>query len=347
MRALTLKLGDDSSARAVGTVLAHDLRRPGSKSIVFRKGHRFGPEDVSRLEELRGSVVHLLELEPDDVHEEEAGLRLTRAVSGEGVRLKGYIGAQYHVVAAQRGLLQVDAELLSRVNALEGVSVFTLYDGQPVEEGELVAGVKVTPLAVPEQVVSEAEALCRAAPPLRVLGFQSMTVGVLILEKIDQAARAKFKAALDQKLGWFGARLGPILEVENDPAAFIRAFQQLRDEGVEVIMAAGASSLDPLEPLFISLREVGASIEKHGVPIHPGSLFWIAYLPGQRQQVPVFGLSSCEMFSHKTVLDLVLPRLFSGLRVERRDLVALGHGGLLTRDMAFRFPPYGERGRER
>ena len=47
------------------------------------------------------------------------------------------------------------------------------------------------------------------------------------------------------------------------------------------------------------------------------------------------------MFSKATVLDLLLPRLFSGVRLSARDFAGLGHGGLLSRDMAFRFPPYG------
>ena len=101
------------------------------------------------------------------------------------------------------------------------------------------------------------------------------------------------------------------------------------------------ASLDPLEPLFVALRQVGARLVKHGVPAHPGSLFWLAY----DETVPIFGLSSCEMFSHRTILDLVLPRLMAGERVGREELISMGHGGLLARYMGFRFPPY--TGRER
>jgi len=36
----------------------------------------------------------------------------------------------------------------------------------------------------------------------------------------------------------------------------------------------------------------------------------------------------------------VLPRVLAGERVGRAWLAELGHGGFLTRDMAFRFPPY-------
>ena len=37
---------------------------------------------------------------------------------------------------------------------------------------------------------------------------------------------------------------------------------------------------------------------------------------------------------------LILPRLLAGERLGPVDLAAFGHGGLLGRDMAFRFPPY-------
>ncbi|MCC7324843.1 MAG: hypothetical protein IT358_13465, partial [Gemmatimonadaceae bacterium] len=56
--------------------------------------------------------------------------------------------------------------------------------------------------------------------------------------------------------------------------------------------------------------------------------------------VPIVGMPACGLFSQATVFDLILPRLLTGERLGVHDLAALGHGGFLTRDMAFRFPPY-------
>jgi hypothetical protein len=72
------------------------------------------------------------------------------------------------------------------------------------------------------------------------------------------------------------------------------------------------------------------------VPAHPGSLLWVAALG----PLPVLGMPSCGMFSQATMFDLVLPRLLAGEPVGAGELAAFGHGGLLNRDMAFRFPPY-------
>jgi hypothetical protein len=65
-------------------------------------------------------------------------------------------------------------------------------------------------------------------------------------------------------------------------------------------------------------------------------MFWLAY----RDEVPIFNLASCSMYSKATVADLVLPWIMAGERVGLDDMAALGFGGLLDRDMGFRFPPY-------
>ncbi len=36
----------------------------------------------------------------------------------------------------------------------------------------------------------------------------------------------------------------------------------------------------------------------------------------------------------------MLPRLLAGEAIANAEIAALGHGGLLSREMAYRFPPY-------
>ena len=50
------------------------------------------------------------------------------------------------------------------------------------------------------------------------------------------------------------------------------------------------------------------------------------------------------MFSQATTFDLVLPRILAGEPGGATELAALGHGGLLSRDSAYRFPPYRKSG---
>ena len=334
MRAYAVQSAEATVADIQGRVLAHTVRRPGEKAVLLRKGQILTADDLDRVRQTQAEL-HLLEPEPGDLHEDEAGGRLARAAAGDGVGVTGPIESQYQLVASRRGLLRVDVDRLRQINDVEGASVFTTFDGQPVEAGENVGSVKVTPLLLPEQQVLRAEAICRERPPVVVKAYKPFRVAALIIERVDDAALERFRRSMQRKLGWFGSELTHLERVEDRVEAFVAALERAR-ASADVIMAVGASSLDPLEPLFVALDRAGARIVKHGVPAHPGSLFWLAY----DDAVPIFGLSSCEMFSHKTILDLILPRLLAGERVGRAELVEMGHGGLLTRYMAFRFPSY-------
>jgi hypothetical protein len=318
-----------------GRILAHTVRRANAKAVLFRKGQTLQASDLERVREAEGEL-HLLEPEPGDLHEDEAGARVARAVSGPGLRVTGPAESQYQLVAARRGLFRVDVALLRKINSIEGISVFSTFDHLPVEAGGNVGAAKVTPILIPESRIAEVERIAHGRPILQVKAFRPHRVLALVLGRVDQAALDRFARALNLKLSWFGSELIQVVRVEDRVDAFVSALEQARATQADVIMAAGASSLDPLEPLFIALERADARIEKHGIPAHPGSLFWIAY----RDDTPIFGLSSCEMFSHKTILDLVLPRLMAGEHVGREELIEMGYGGLLNRQMAFRFPPY-------
>jgi hypothetical protein len=340
MRAHAVEPASATAESIAGRVLAHTVRRPSGKGVLLRKGQVLRASDLELVRQAAGPL-HLLEPEPGDLHEDEAGQRLARAVAGDGLQITGPVESQYQLVASRRGLFRVDTERLRRLNAIEGLSAFTTFDELPVEQGDNVGSVKVTPILLPERSLCAAEAICREAAVVQVKPFRPFRVEALVLERIDDATLERFRLDLGRKLAWFGSELVAVRRVEDRVEAFVEALLAARESGAEVIMAAGASSLDPLEPLFVALDQIGARIVKHGVPAHPGSLFWLAYCG----PVPIFGLSSCEMFSHKTILDLVLPRLMAGQPVGRDELVEMGHGGLLARYMAFRFPPY--EGRER
>jgi len=169
-----------------------------------------------------------------------------------------------------------------------------------------------------------------------VAGFRPTTIGAVANERLEAKQRARFESALRQKIDWFGSRLLPVGFAGATDRAVADALRDLRREGAEVLIVAGASALDPLDPVFSALTLVGATMERHGAPAHPGSLLWLARWDG----APVLGMPTCGMFSQATTFDLVLPRLLAGEPIGNRELAGLGHGGLLSREMAYRFPPY-------
>lgn len=334
MKALAQRRGDATTDLLVGRVLCHDVRDAGGK-VALAKGALLDAAAAQKLLTLPWDEVHLLGVDAGDLHEEDAGRRLAAAATGDGVEVKGYTGGQWALTATRRGLLRIDVRRLADVNGHEGIAVFTLFDGQPVERGETVAKAKVTPLVIGGDIVRAVEKDAGDGV-VAVSPFRPAVVGAVARESLEPRQRTRFESALRQKIDWFGSQLLDIRFAEPSARGVAEELRTLREAGANVLIVAGASALDPLDPVFGGLTLLGARMERHGAPAHPGSLLWLA----RWQELPVLGMPTCGMFSQATTFDLVLPRLLAGERVGNTEIAALGHGGLLSREMAYRFPPY-------
>jgi molybdopterin biosynthesis enzyme len=321
-----------------GAVLAQTLLVPDDHHrVLLLKGRILSKADWPVVAGARVDELHVVRIEAGDVHEDEAARRLAKVVAGPGVILHGPAESQVRLSAEVNGIFKVDVPRLQALNSIEDISIFTLFDGQLVSKGKTIAGVKVTPFVVPEARLREAERVAAAGEGvIRVLAFQPMRVAVLVRERLEPAQREKFQASIEMKVAWFGSAISEIRYVADDVGAVEVAVSGLLREA-DLLLTAGANATDPLDPTLVALERLGARMEKQGAPAHPGSAVWLAYLTDK----PIFGVAACGMFSKATVLDLILPRLFTGARVTAGDFNGLGHGGLLSKDMAFRFPAYG------
>jgi hypothetical protein len=281
--------------------------------------------------------VHLVELEPGDLHEDEAARRLAAALAGPGLEAMPPVQSQARVVSRRRGLVRVRGEVVDAINALGYISVFTLMDGQAVAEGEEVAGCKVTPVAVPGRLIEEAERLCRErGPAIELLSFRPLKTFVVATERLKPKARDLFRTAVTAKLGWYGAELLAVREVARTPEAVAAAYQEAVDSGADLILFAGASAIDPLDPAYAELTHAGGELLQLGAPMHPGSMLWL----GRLNEAAVVGVASCAGFGRNSSLDLLLPFVFAYGRADAGDLLRLGHGGLIETAAGRRFPPY-------
>jgi molybdopterin biosynthesis enzyme len=213
-----------------------------------------------------------------------------------------------------------------------------------VAVGDLVASAKIAPHLVAESVLARAEAVAARAGPrggvVSVAPFRPRRIAAIVKESIRGIARDRFEASIRAKVEGLGSTLVGIDYVEDavEPVrAALRARARGRGPGrADLVLTAGSSSTDPEDPFFVALERLGGRVIRHGVPAHPGSMLWL----GRVGRVAVIGLPSCGAYSKATAVDLLLPRLLSGEPASRRTVARLGHGGILTRDQRFRFPPY-------
>src|SRR5262249_56155321 len=129
-------------------VLCPDVRDAAAK-IAVEKGARLTEATAKILLATPWDEIHLLAVDPTDLHEEEAGKRLAAAVVGDGVEVKGYTGGQWTLASTRRGLLKVRRQALADANAREGISIFTLFESHPVEPGDPPRNSHPTPLPTP------------------------------------------------------------------------------------------------------------------------------------------------------------------------------------------------------
>ncbi|HAU32492.1 MAG: Molybdenum cofactor cytidylyltransferase [Desulfotomaculum sp. 46_296] len=335
MQAKTVNLED-----AVGRILSHDLTkivRGKFKGPAFRKGHLICREDIEELLKMGKENVYVLELAEDELHEDDAGIRLGAAAAGAGIKCCQPKESRVSLFAEYAGLLKINLAVLEAVNDLPEVVLSTLPNNTPVIKGEMVAGTKVIPLAVKEDIIISAEKICRESGGiLRIAPYQKLKAAVIVTGSEVYSGRIKdeFGPVLKEKIESFGSTVDEIEYAPDNAQEISRLINGAIDRGAEIVLVSGGMSVDPDDVTPLGIRLSGAVIEKYGAPVLPGAMFLLAY----KKDAAVLGVPACGMFFRTTVLDIVLPRLFTKEKVKKYDLVALAHGGLCRSCPECRYP---------
>jgi len=342
-------LGRPLPERLTGAILARDIIVGDER---WSKGRRLSAADLVRLAGAQGSTsavgaagagdvsaVRLLIADRGELHEDEAALRLAAAVAGPNLTLHGPVQSRVDLRATAAGVVVVRIAALERIDTIDPLEVFTVFDGQVVRAGDLVASVKVAPHLVPASVLEKAERIAaRGGPVVRVDAFQPHRVAVLVKETLRAADRARFEAIIAAKVEGLGSQILALRYVEDDVETVFEVLAGLvRVRGrAQLVLTAGAASTDPTDAIFAAIERLGGTMVRHGVPAHPGSMLWLARIG----RTTVLGLPTCGAYSRATAVDLLLPRLLAGQKANARTVARLGHGGVLTREMRFRMPAY-------
>jgi hypothetical protein len=330
--------GRRAPAKLAGSVLTRDLTVAGKR---WSKGRRLSAEDLLALAaEETGPTVTVLVASGNELHEDEAALRLAKAIAGPGLDARGPNQSRLDLVASVDGVVTVRIAELERINRLDPLEVFTVFDGQVVEKGDLVASVKVAPHLVDAGVIEAGGRIAGfgSQPVVSVAPFVARRVGVVVKESVRATAKERFEASVRANIEGLGSQIIDIAYVDDDADAVETALGRFTRgaETADLVLTAGSASTDPEDPFFMAIEALGGRVVRRGVPSHPGSMLWLARVGG----TSILGLPTCGAYSKATAADLLLPRLLSGQPPSEATVAKLGHGGILTRDQRFRFPRY-------
>ncbi|MDP4109063.1 MAG: molybdopterin-binding protein [Bacillota bacterium] len=314
---------------AVGMVLCHDMTRivPGEfKGCAFRKGHIIREEDIETLLDMGKKHIFVWDLEEGYVHENDAALRMAQAAAGPGINRSEPKEGKINLTAACRGVLKINVELLYSVNGTDEICFSTIHGNKLVEEGKLLAGTRVIPLVVKEEILRNFEEECKKQGPLiRVMPLKPAKIGIVTTGSEIKSGRIqdKFGPVLRQKAEELGAEaIGQVFS-GDDIDAIRDGILGFIDKGADIVEVTGGMSVDPDDRTPGAIRSCGGEVVTYGTPVLPGAMFMLSYVKG----VPVVGLPGCVMYSKRTVYDLIMPRLTAGEKLSKRDFIRLAHGG--------------------
>lgn len=327
--------------QAVGMVLPHDITeivKDEFKGRAFKKGHIIRPEDLEHLRRLGKEHIYVLQLTEEEIHENEAADLLAKALAGPGTTFTpGAVEGKIALQAACDGLLKINRDALLQFNMLGEVMCSTLQDNTPVHKGEQVAATRLIPLVARRRLVRRAVSIATTEEKIiRVVPMRRVRVGLVITGSEVYYGRIedKFEQVLRDKLSLLGSEVTTVGFAPDNPQHIAAEIHRSLTAGAELIVTSGGMSVDPDDVTRLGIKDAGAVDVVYGTPVLPGAMFLVARIG----EVPILGVPACGMYHNITVLDLILPRILCNEVIGRKELAALGHGGLCRNCKVCRYP---------
>jgi len=320
--------------------LCHDITQiiPGKfKGRAFKKGHIIQKEDVEKLLELGKEQIYVWESKTGEIHEDEAALRIARAVAGKNVDYDEPREGKSTLKSKERGLLKINSSLIYQINSIKDISIASLPQNFMVERDQKLAGVRIIPLTTQEENLIQLEDLCQKKGKVfeiekyKKLKAALITTGNEIYKKRIQD---KFGPVIRKKLEFFQAQYLDQTFCPDDIEEIKKVILHYKQQGADLIILTGGMSVDPDDLTPGAIRESGAKVVTYGAPVQPGNMFMMAYLGS----TVLLGVPGCAMYYRTTVLDVVLPRVFIGEILSKEDFVKMGEGGFCLNCKICRYP---------
>ena len=323
---------------AVGLELCHDITamRDGFKGAAFKRGHIIEEEDIPKLLDLGKRTVFVWEANAGEIHEEDCALRMAAMAPVEGAHYTGPSEGKVLLFADRRGMFRVNTRLLEEINSIGDITISTLPDHFPVEEGARLASMRIVPLVTQEEQIIKAEKLCAGEKLLDLRPYKPRKLGVIITgsEVYSGRIKDKFEPVVRAKMTRYPAEILGVSICDDDLDMIEGAARKYLDMGADFLIFTGGMSVDPDDLTPSAIRRLGAEIISHGLPAQPGNMTLVAYLG----DIPILGVPGAAISLPTTMFDVLLPQIFAGDRFTKQDLIRLGDGGLCQMCKSCHFP---------
>jgi hypothetical protein len=311
-----MKITEISLKEAVGRPLAHDLTRidaqAHTKGARFKKGQIITEADLPVLREMGREHLTVLELEPDEIHEDDAAKALCGAICGLNCSPTAPGEGRITLKASADGFLCYDAAMVARVNEDTDWVLATMPPFRQVRAGQPVAGFRIRPLAMTRERVGRAVA---AASAIDVKPFAPLRAGLVTTGKEIAEGRVEdvFMDKFTRKLKPFGGALIGRRFCGDDPSLIADAIRAFIAEGAELVVCTGGMSVDADDRTPGGIAAVADKIAFRGVPALPGAMLMMGTASKEGRAISIIGAPACVVHDERTSLDRLLPFVFAGV----------------------------------
>ncbi len=324
-----MRYGTFDLAEAEGAVLAHSIRLPAGR---ISKGQILSEGDIVRLSQEGVTSVVAVRLDEGDLLEDDAAQAIAGAIAPDNLRFSEATTGRVNIYAKVDGLFVADKAVVDALNRIDpAITLACLADHVAVRAGDMVATVKIIPLAVSVDRITEAVLLLSESVAFEVKAYRPRAVTLVATElsSLKTSVMDRTARLLEQRLAPSGSWLIKEIRIPHDSDRLTEVLQQLRPHEINepaMIIVFGASAVsDPDDVIPAAIRRAGGEVEQVGMPVDPGNLLVL----GRIGEVPVLGAPGCARSPKENGFDWVLNRLMAGETPSSFDITGMGVGGLL------------------
>ena len=315
--------------KAAGHVLYHDLTQiiPNEfKGPRFKKGHIITEEDIPVLLSMGKENLYIFENDENHIHENDAAVILRDICKGKNIHSGDVSEGKIELFADIDGVFTLNREKLFDINSVDEIMIATIKGFTRVNKGDKLAGTRVIPLVIEKEKLKRAEEISNGEPLMNVYPFILKTAAVITTgsEVLSGRIKDSFTPVLMEKLRAYGLKTTEHFTVGDDIENIKKSILKAKEK-TDIVLCTGGMSVDPDDNTPGAIKRSGAEIITYGAPVLPGAMFLLGYF---ENGVPVLGLPGCVMYAKSTILDLVMPRIAAGIRLEKKDFTEYGEGGL-------------------
>lgn len=318
-----MKFGQVPISQAAGSILAHSVKAGAQK---LRKGIVLTPDHVAQLSGADIEMVTVATLEPGDCHEDMAAQTLAAALAPDpraaALRVTAPFTGRVNLLADGPGVVALDVAALHAFNLVNPmITVATVPQHQQMNDGGMVATIKVISYAVPETDVEQAAA--QAGGAIRLIPPVYQSAGLIVTDIPGGPPNDKGVAAMRNRVEALGLTLRDVQIVGHDIDTLASAINRLQGDVVMILTGSATSDMYDVAPEAV--RVAGGQVDRFGMPVDPGNLLFLGSVANR----PVIGLPGCARSPALNGADWVLSRVACGIETTNTDIAGMGVGGLL------------------